>query len=102
MAGSHSGDKGIAGGDLTIERKCIGCDEIKNRDDLIKITKEHATNSLVINGNSKVFGRSAYLCYNSTCIENAFKKNKLQKILKTSVPAELKGQLTDELRDNKN
>jgi predicted RNA-binding protein YlxR (DUF448 family) len=97
MAGSHSGDKGIAGGDLTIERKCIGCDEIKNRDDLIKITKEHATNSLVINGNSKVFGRSAYLCYNKSCIENAFKKNKLQKILKTPISAELKGQLINEL-----
>jgi len=84
------------------ERKCIGCGIVKNRDNLIKITKEHSTDNLVINGHSKIFGRSAYLCYNNTCIENAFKKNKLQKILKTSVPADLKGQLTDELRNNKN
>ena len=84
------------------ERKCIGCGQIKNRDELIKITREHATNSLVINGNSKVFGRSAYLCYNNTCIENALKKNKLQKILKTAVSTELKGQLLDELRNNQN
>ena len=83
-----------------MDRKCIGCGEIKNRNELIKITREHATNTLVINGNSKIFGRSAYLCYNNTCIENALKKNKLQKILKTSVPAELKGQLTNELRNN--
>lgn len=79
------------------ERKCIGCGEIKNRDDMIKITKEHATNTLVVNGNSKIFGRSAYLCYNNTCIENAFKKNKLQKILKTPIPQELKGKLINEL-----
>ena len=79
------------------DRKCIGCGQVKNRDDLIKITKEHATNTLVINGNSKVFGRSAYLCYNNTCIENAFKKNKLQKILKTPIPQELKGKLINEL-----
>lgn len=84
------------------DRKCIGCGEIKNRKDLIKITKEHTTNNLIINGNSKIFGRSAYLCYNNTCIENAFKKNKLQKILKTPVPAELKGQLINELRNNQN
>ena len=84
------------------ERKCIGCGEFKNRNELIKITKEHATDNLIINGNSKIFGRSAYLCYNNTCIENAFKKNKLQKILKTPVPAELKGQLIDELRNNQN
>ena len=79
------------------DRKCIGCGQVKNRDDLIKITKEHATNTLVINGNSKVFGRSVYLCYNNTCIENAFKKNKLQKILKTPIPQELKGKLINEL-----
>jgi predicted RNA-binding protein YlxR (DUF448 family) len=79
------------------DRKCIGCGTIKNRDDLIKITKEHATNTLVINGDSHVFGRSAYLCYNNTCIDNAFKKNKLQKILKTPVPQELKGKLINEL-----
>ncbi len=79
------------------DRKCIGCGQVKNRDDLIKITKEHATNTLVINGNSRVFGRSAYLCYNNTCIENAFKKNKLQKIIKTPIPQELKGKLINEL-----
>jgi predicted RNA-binding protein YlxR (DUF448 family) len=79
------------------DRKCIGCGIIKNSDNLIKITKEHATNNLVINGNSKVFGRSAYLCYNNTCIESAFKKNKLQKILKTPVSQELKGKLINEL-----
>lgn len=79
------------------DRKCVACSEIKNRDDLIKITKEHSTNSLVVNGNSKVFGRSAYLCYNVTCIENAFKKNRLQKVLKTPVPQELKGKLINEL-----
>ncbi len=85
-----------------ISRKCVGCGEIKNREDMIKITKEHSTNSLVINGNPKVFGRSAYLCYNNTCIENAFKKNKLQKILKTPVSADVKGLLINELRNNQN
>ena len=79
------------------ERKCVGCGMIKNRDGLIKITREHATDNIVINGHSKIFGRSAYLCYNKSCIENAFKKNKLQKILKTAVSAELKGQLINEL-----
>lgn len=79
------------------DRKCVGCGKIKNRDELIKITKEHSANTLVINGNSKTFGRSAYLCYNTSCIENAFKKNKLQKILKTPISEELKGKLIDEL-----
>ena len=79
------------------ERKCVGCGQLKNRDELIKITKDHATNTLVINGNSKIFGRSVYLCYNNSCIESAFKKNKLQKILKTSISQELKGKIINEL-----
>ncbi len=79
------------------DRKCIGCGEIKNRDNLIKITKEHTANTLVINGDSAVFGRSAYLCYNKSCIEKAFKKNKLQKILRTPVSEELKGKIINEL-----
>lgn len=78
-------------------RKCIGCGELKNRDGLIKITKEHVANTLVINGDSAVFGRSAYLCYNKSCIEKAFKKNKLQKILRTPVSEELKGKIINEL-----
>ena len=67
------------------KRKCISCGELKNREELIKITKESTSGKLVIQPNSTTFGRSAYLCYNNTCIESAFKKNKLQKILKTAV-----------------
>ncbi len=79
-----------------IERKCAGCGKIKNRDEMIKITKEYQHDNIVINGNSKTFGRSVYLCYNKTCIEAAFKKNKIQKILKAPLPQDLKGKLINE------
>ena len=79
-----------------LERKCIGCGKIKNRDELIKITRDHKANTLVVNGNSKVFGRSAYLCYNKSCIELALKKNKIQKALKCFISDELKGKLINE------
>ncbi len=80
------------------ERRCAGCWQIKDRNDLIKITR--TAQGVVVKPNSFTFGRSAYLCYNNSCIELAFKKNKLSKILKVSVPNELKGQLLDELRNN--
>lgn len=78
------------------DRKCAGCGKLKNRDEMIKITREHAHNNIVVNGNSKIFGRSVYLCYNKSCIEAAFKKNRLQKVLRTSLPQELKGKLINE------
>ena len=80
-----------------IKRKCAGCGEIKDRSELIRITNDRENGQVIINRNNKIFGRSAYLCYNNTCIENAFKKNKLQKILKTPIPQELKGKLINEL-----
>ena len=72
-------------------RKCVGCGELKDTENLIKITKEHQSGELFLNPNSKIFGRSAYLCYNKLCVENALKKNRLNKALKTT--KDLKGLL---------
>ncbi len=60
------------------------------RENLMKITKNHEDGNVVINPNSKIFGRSAYLCYNQNCINAALKKNKLNKVLKTGAPIEQK------------
>ena len=68
-------------------RKCIGCNEFKERNELIKLTKIK-NGEVIINPNSKTFGRSAYLCYNQSCIESAFKKSKLNKALKTNATLE--------------
>lgn len=65
-------------------RKCAGCGELKPREEMIKITKSHFSNEVVVEPDSKTFGRSVYLCYNRSCIENAFKKNKINKSLKTN------------------
>ena len=74
-------------------RKCVGCGEIKPRSGMIKITKDYSSQELVVNPNSKTFGRSVYLCYNQMCIVNALKKNRLNRALKTS--QELKGLFID-------
>lgn len=56
---------------------------------MIKLTKNFENDDIILNPNSKIFGRSAYLCYNNQCVELALKKNKLNKALKTS--KDLKG-----------
>lgn len=65
-----------------MQRKCIACGELKNRDEMIKITKDYKNANVVINPNNFTFGRSVYLCYNQNCIDNAFKKNRINKVLK--------------------
>lgn len=71
-------------------RKCASCNKLLNREEMIKITRENETNAIFINPNSKTFGRSVYLCYNNSCIENSFKKNKLARFLKANLNEELK------------
>lgn len=79
-----------------VTRKCVGCGKLKETVELIKITRLNASKEVIVNHDTKKFGRSAYLCYNNTCIEAAFKKNKLQKALRCAVNAELKGKLLNE------
>ena len=67
------------------KRKCIACGEFKEKNELIKITKEYQSGNIVVQPDSKTFGRSAYVCINEQCIENALKKNKINKFLKTSL-----------------
>lgn len=67
-----------------MQRKCVGCGTFHSRENMVRVTKT-ASGTVVVNGNSKTFGRSAYLCYNKSCIENALKKSRLQKVLKTAL-----------------
>ena len=79
-------------------RKCAGCGELKPRKDMIKITKDFKTGEIVLNPNSKIFGRSVYLCYNQDCIEQSLKKKKINKALKISMSVDLKGLLDGQLK----
>ena len=60
------------------DRRCVSCWKIKDRNELIKITASNTNGNVVINPDSVTFGRSAYLCYNQSCIEAALKKSKLK------------------------
>lgn len=78
-----------------IKRKCAGCGQVKNREEMIKITRRNTDGVAIINTDPKIFGRSAYLCYNHDCINKALCKNRLSKVLKTQISDDLKGQLID-------
>jgi len=70
-------------------RKCIGCDNVKNRADMIRIMKLYDTGEIKVNPSSRHFGRSLYICYNIECVNKILKKKRLQKIIKREVPAEI-------------
>ena len=86
---------------MEVKRKCAACGELKDRSEMIKITKEHKSGNVFVNPNSLTFGRSVYLCYNQECIIKALKSaNKgINKALKTKLTNdELKGLLDGQFK----
>ncbi len=64
-------------------RKCQACLKIKDRNEMIKITKLPNGN-LKVNPSSKELGRSVYVCKNPDCVKVFIKKKKLKTALKYS------------------
>jgi hypothetical protein len=80
-----------------ILRKCIGCNQVKNRDEMLKITINHENNEIVFNPDSKTFGRSVYLCYNKMCIDSVLKKNRIKKHLKSINIEDFKNKINEQM-----
>ena len=57
------------------KRMCSICREYKEKEDLIRITKDYKTGELKINTENIFHGRSVYVCKNQECIKK-FTKNK--------------------------
>ncbi len=75
-------------------RQCCSCREYKNKDDLIKITKDFKSGKLIINNEEASFGRSVYICKNSDCILKALKKKKIEYSLKSELSENIKEKLS--------
>ena len=67
-----------------VMRICISCKKKYNRDNLIKITKDHKQGVIFKKG----MGRSAYICKSKKCYSDSKLKKKLQKALKTFLEPE--------------
>jgi len=67
-----------------VMRICISCRKKYDRDNLIKITKDHKQGVIFKKG----MGRSAYICKSKKCYSDSKIKKKLQKSLKTFLEPE--------------
>ena len=65
-------------------RQCISCRKTYDRNNLIKITKDHKQGIMFHKG----MGRSAYICRAKSCCSDSKIKKKLQKALKTFLEPE--------------
>lgn len=68
-------------------RKCTGCQEMKNKKEMIRVLKT-AQDGIVIDTTGRKNGRGAYLCPSMDCFNKAVKNRGLERSLKEKVPEE--------------
>lgn len=77
-------------------RKCTGCQEMKNKKELIRIVRSDE-GEFSLDATGKKAGRGAYICPSAECLEKARKSKGLERSFKSSVPAEVYEKLREEL-----
>lgn len=79
-------------------RQCVGCREMKNKKELIRIIKNNE-NEIFLDVTGKKNGRGAYICNSMECLEKAIKSKALERSLKTEIPKEIYDEMKKELGD---
>lgn len=78
------------------QRTCIGCGEVKNKKDMVRIVRSPEGN-VSLDRSGKKPGRGAYVCSDAACIEKAFQSKGLERALQVKVSPETKEALLAEL-----
>lgn len=77
-------------------RKCIGCNEMKNKKEMMRVLKT-TEGDIVLDTTGKKNGRGAYLCFSKECLKNAMKSKGLERSLKMPIPQDVYESLEKEL-----
>ena len=70
------------------QRTCMGCNEKKDKKDLIRIVK-NKENEITIDRTGKLDGRGAYICDNIQCLEKLIKSKRLNKVFDMNISEEI-------------
>ena len=63
-------------------RRCVTCRQLLDRQQLWRVIRDHQEGVVLDEG----MGRSAYLCPDEACLEEALRRKRLQKALRCQVP----------------
>ncbi len=81
-------------------RKCLGCNEQKDKRELIRVVK-NKDGEIFMDLTGKANGRGAYICKSIECYEKAYKRKALERALQTAVSKEVYESMHKELENAK-
>lgn len=81
------------------ERICIGCQQVKPKNELIRIVKS-PEGDISIDKTGKKSGRGAYICQKEECLKLAEKSRRIEKSFSCRIDAAVYEELENELKNN--
>ena len=77
-------------------RKCVGCQEMKSKKEMMRVLKT-SEDTFELDATGKKNGRGAYLCFSKECFEKAVKNKGLERSFKQAIPKEVYERLEKEM-----
>ena len=78
------------------QRQCVGCREMKEKRDLIRVVKS-PEGEISLDFRGKKPGRGAYVCPSADCLKRARKSRALERAFSAQIPAEVYDALEEEM-----
>lgn len=82
------------------QRMCIGCGEMKNKKELIRIVK-NKEGEIFYDSTGKANGRGAYICNHVECFDLALKNKKFEKTFRQPIPNDIVDVLRNDILNEK-
>lgn len=79
-------------------RQCIGCGEMKSKNEMIRVIKT-AEGEILLDATGRKNGRGAYLCPSMECFKKAVKGRGLERSFKMAIPREVYETLEKEMEE---
>ncbi len=77
-------------------RKCIGCGELKDKRELIRVVR-NKEGKISLDTTGRAQGRGAYICAEKACLQKAIENRGLNRSFKCEVPKEVYNKLLEEI-----
>ncbi len=78
------------------QRQCIGCGEMKNKKEMIRVLKT-PEGVFTLDSTGRKNGRGAYVCPSMECLKKAIKGKGLERSFKMAIPKEVYETLEEEM-----
>ena len=79
-------------------RKCIGCNEMKDKRTLVRIVR-NKEGEIFVDFTGKKPGRGAYICKNVACLDQAQKAKRIERAFSTKIEPEIYDEIRRELSE---